>query len=404
MNKFIKILPFILILVLLTVLFLLAFWIATYMSGFSNSDVILELLKISLATSAFVIALYTLFSKDTRLRANGENILVVLIVFITSNILLIFSFVLSKACYSEYPITTAVTIAAILLYLGSFLFLFKIFLNAYNQIYNLRTNKFVKYFKPIRIILDAVRPYKHYETKSVPRETNQDSFQLLRSHLRDHEIEELAKGGSILITGPPQRALFDPVFALMHERLTKGNETVNFVCADQHPYRLLELFKSKYTIPQSKHKDIVFIDAYSPSYSFFEDIQQENSRLLSDEGFECVRAKSFSGLHTAMTKAWNIIKSKEEQAGRGTRRPMIAIYAHTSALCEFESTEQFRIFWWHVIPSERSYGVITIILEDELSGEAILSCLKQRVDYVLKVDAADPTMDRGAQIQASRIK
>jgi hypothetical protein len=404
MNKFIKILPLFLVVVLLAILFLVAFWVSVYMSEFSKSDVIIELLKISLATSAFVIALYTLFSKDTRLRANGENILVALILFIISNILLILSYVLSIASCSMHRITIAVTIAALLMYCGSFIFLFKIFLNAYNQIYNLRTNKFIKYFKPIRIILDAVRPYKHYETQSEGRETDQDSFQVLRPHLLNHEIEELARGGSILITGPPQRGLLDPVFSLMHERLIKGNETINFVCTDQHPYRLWERFKSTFSIPQEKHKDIVFIDAYSPSYSFFEDIQQENSRLLSLEGIECVKAKSFSGLHTAMTKAWNIIKSKEEQTGRGNRRPMIAIYAHTSGLCEFESTEQFRIFWWHVIPSEKSYKIITVIIEDDLSGEVILNCLKQRVDCVLKVEAACPTTDRGTQIQISRIK
>ena len=230
---------------------------------------------------------------------------------------------------------------------------------------------------------------------------NPDSFKSLRPHLLDHEIEKLASGGSILITGPPQKALLEPVLSLMQERLLSGNETINYVCADQHPNRLWELFKTTHSIPSDKHKDIVFIDAYSPGYSFSDDIQRENSRLLAAEGIRYVCAKSFAELHTAMTKAWNIIKSEEQKKGRNTRRPMLAVYAHTSALCEFESIEQYRIFWWHVIPSEKSYGVVTVIIEDELVEEVLLNCLKQRVDFVLKVVAVSPG---SPDVQISRIK
>ena len=82
--------------------------------------------------------------------------------------------------------------------------------------------------------------------------------------------------------------------------------------------------------------------------------------------------------------AFNIIKKNEHARSKNVRRPMVMVYAHVSALCDFESVEQFRVFWRRVIPSERSYGMLTFILEDELSGEEILNPLRQLVDFVLK--------------------
>ena len=54
-----------------------------------------------------------------------------LIVLIISNILLILAYVLSKASYLKYesPYIGMLVITALFLYLGSFLFLFRIFLN-----------------------------------------------------------------------------------------------------------------------------------------------------------------------------------------------------------------------------------------------------------------------------------
>jgi hypothetical protein len=66
------------------------------------------------------------------------------------------------------------------------------------------------------------------------------------------------------------------------------------------------------------------------------------------------------------------------------------VYLCTSALCEVESVEQFRIFWRHVLPSERNYGMLTIIIEDEEAGDEVLSPLRQQVDFVIEfaVDAS----------------
>lgn len=335
----------------------------------------------SLATSAFVTALYTLFSKDNRLRAHSDNVLVSLIVFLISNIFVIVSFIILPF-YSR--VAYGLAFGSIIFYLIGFGILFYwVFLKSYNQIYNLRTNKIWKYFKPIKSLTDFITPYRHYELKFVARKLKSDSFGVFKPHLSDEDIKKLANGSSILLTGIPTEKSMCLALELMKERLD-ADETANYVCADRHPLQIWEFMKQKYPISEEKRKDLVFVDAYSPSYAFTDDIQAENDRKLKDEeGIQCLRAKTFAGLHTAVTKAFKRIKSHESKKGRGKRRPMLAVYAYTSALCEFESIEQFRIFWRHVIPSEISYGMITLIIEDDYAGEEIINTLKQRVDFVL---------------------
>jgi hypothetical protein len=65
------------------------------------------------------------------------------------------------------------------------------------------------------------------------------------------------------------------------------------------------------------------------------------------------------------------------------------IYDHTSALCDFESDEQFSVFWRHVATSERCYGMLTIVIEDNSSGDNRLRLLKQCCNFVVKVESDD---------------
>jgi hypothetical protein len=148
---------------------------------------------------------------------------------------------------------------------------------------------------------------------------------------------------------------------------------------------------------QRRRRGLVFIDAYSPSFAFTDDIQRENDKRLTAEGVSYVKAHAFAGLHTAVNSAFHIIKRKAREDGTLLRRPHVMIYTHTSALCDFESVEQFRVFWRHVIPSERSYGMATFIIEDEHAGDDILGPLKQRVDFVVsyaRTDEGDITRQR----------
>jgi hypothetical protein len=161
-----------------------------------------------------------------------------------------------------------------------------------------------------------------------------------------------------------------------------NDETANYVTAERHPIDIWQALTSE---QQDKHRDdLVFIDAYSPRFAFTDDIHEENDRQLGDKRVTCIKAKTFAGLHTALAEAFNVFKARETQDhdGRGERRPMVVMFVHVSALCDMESVEPFRVFWRHVIPSERNYGVITLILEDAQADPEILAPLKQLAAFV----------------------
>ena len=380
-------LPFLLLALFLLVPLYYFSQFMTLTKGLSDSDLLKDLLKVSLGTSAFMIALYTLFSKDQRLRGNSENVFVALIFFLLANLFLCAAYI----CVLILSIPWAKSAGHYLSYVGcailicNYTFLSYVFLNTYNQIYNLRINKAWKFFKPIRELRRLLGSHKFYEAEVDKRESS--SLSLFKKYFGDEEVSRLSKGGSILLlcNSPDSSSQF--VDELIAERLLQ-KETINYVCAHRHPISVWERIQQKHSLGTDQLRDLIFIDAYSPSYAFTDDTHEENDRKLGTQGIRTVKAKTFSGLHTAMAKAFNIIKQNEKAKGRAARRPMTVIYAYTSALCEFESFEQFKVFWWHVIPSESSYGIITIIIESEYIDKAILDSLKQRVDFCIRVSVS----------------
>jgi hypothetical protein len=207
--------------------------------------------------------------------------------------------------------------------------------------------------------------------------------------LTPEERTRLGRGGAVLLTGASTHNVLVDVMALIGERIRHG-ETVNYVCCDRHPNEIWQILRSSFTadLPRLR-KSLVFVDGYSQSFAFTDDIQKENDQKLKADGGRFVKARSFAGLHTAVNKAFNITKDDTLRGGVRKRGPLLMVYAHTSALCDFESVEQFRVFWRHVIPSERSYGMATFIIEDEHAGDEILGPLKQRVDFVITYHRAE---------------
>ena len=47
-----------------------------------------------------------------------------------------------------------------------------------------------------------------------------------------------------------------------------------------------------------------------------------------------------------------------------------------------------------MIPSERSYGMITLIVEDAMAGDGVIKPLKELVDFVLEYNPIDGKFSR----------
>jgi hypothetical protein len=412
-----------LLLCLVLIIFLavpLAFGPSTHKVA-ATSD-LLNWLRLFLTTCAFVGALWAVYLKDSRLRANSDNVLISLSLFVIATFCLAGAVVsmqlanslpdslaiesITKGQHSsEAPPQAVGTVTAgarlVFLWLSAYLSLLSfeaflvalaglllfVFLRTYNQLYNLRTNKAIKYFKPIHVIRVALKSHKPYEYKMSPRKV--PSSGELWTLLDEGERQALQhNGASFLIKGSINNRVIDSILDWMLGRISDG-ETANYVVADRHPIEIWERMKQASAGINAFNKNFVFIDAYTPSFGFTDDIYDRNAASLKDEGVACVTAKTFAGLHTATNRAFNVIKANEKEGGRNIRRPMTMVYARTSALRDFESNEQFRVFWRHVIPSERSYGMITLILEDLLSGSEVIDFLSDVVDYVLCATVTD---------------
>jgi len=372
------------LLVLACAVLLAPLWIVSFSEKLTDRTHLLSLLRLFLMTGAFVGALWAIYVKENRLRANSENALVCLIILVSSLISL--GFAIACSFIAETYVTALTRGAALIsveLYVVALcVLLLNVFVPTYNQLYNLRTNKFYKYFKPFRYLQRWTVPLKEYATTMEKRVLEPNFPDELKGVFASPEdIASLTRGASVLITGAVRQAGLQKIMGWCGQRLATG-ETLNIVCCDRHPIDLWEQLKP--LCQESVHKDIVLIDAYSPTFAFTDDIHHSNDRKLAQQGVQTVRAKTFAGLHSATNTAFSLIQAQENKKKRNVRRPMVMVYLCTSALCEVESVEQFRIFWRHVLPSERNYGMLTIIIEDKEASDEVLSPLRQQVDFVIE--------------------
>jgi hypothetical protein len=358
---------------------------ATLSTTFGSAAQLRELLRLQLMSAAFVTALWALYVKDNRLRAHSENVLVSLVIFVIALLVGLVASLIGAFDYPEWlpAASRVVGLLSLEVYvIATAVLLVYVFTHTYNAVYNLRKDKFLKYFRPFRYLRARFGPHKPYEITMRPRTLPDTLPQLLQVCTSTTEDRERLKGGAaILVKGKISTAILRDVLRALVDQL-KSNTTLNLVVAGDHPHRYWMLMND---LGADAHaKDIVFVDAYTPVFGFTDDdINNEQCRKITECGVSVVKARSFAGIHSGVAQAFNIIKARENKEDRNRRRPSAIVYANTSALCDIESTEQFRIFWRHVIPSERAYGMLCIIIEHDGAGREVFDILEQLVDYTV---------------------
>jgi hypothetical protein len=372
--------------------------LVSYKSDFLKDSAFFELLRTYLATTAIVGALWAVYLKDTRLRSGSEYVLVSLFFFVlTLAIAAVGAILLVIEVESVKPGAAYFGYLALVFYVMSLgLLVTAVFVRSYNEVYNLRTNKFYKYFKPVRRLRGWFASDKNYEFSFQERDYDVGKCVLMANLFGEpadrtdaekermpFEKDRIKQGASLLLTGTVTAAVIEKVVEWIIRRMEK-NETASYVACDRHPYSIWEQLQAhgleNLHMGAPLSDNLVLIDVFTPAFGFTDDIHQERDRQLDSHGISFVKAKTFAGLHTAVNKAFNIIKHKDkEQKNKKVRRASVMVYDRTSALCDTESVEQFRVFWRHVIPSERSYGMITVIIEDTMAGDPVLKPLKELV-------------------------
>ena len=81
--------------------------------------------------------------------------------------------------------------------------------------------------------------------------------------------------------------------------------------------------------------------------------------------------------------AFKIIKKNEKAKSKNNRRPNRMVYDSLSTLQDVSSPEQITIFFNHSIPAEKSYKMVTFIIEYDDANE-VLTQLKRSVDAIIE--------------------
>jgi len=313
-----------------------------YKSDFLKDSAFFELLRTYLATTAIVGALWAVYLKDTRLRSGSEYVLVSLFFFVlTLAIAAVGAFLLVIEVEWVKPGSSYFGYLALVFYVMSLgLLVTTVFVRSYNEVYNLRTNKFYKYFKPVRRLRAwFAKEDKDYEFSFEERKQYEVGNCVLMANLfgipadrtdaaikrMPTEKTRIKQGASLLLTGTLTAVVIDRVVEWVIKRMEE-NETASYVVCDRHPHAIWERLQAHGLDKQhgSGHlsDNIVLVDVFTPAFGFTDDIHHERDRQLDRQGISTVKAKTFAGLHTAVNKAFNIIKQKDkEQRNKKIRNP-----------------------------------------------------------------------------------
>lgn len=158
--------------------------------------------------------------------------------------------------------------------------------------------------------------------------------------------------------------------------LRRGN-WVQYTSCTRHPIELLTAVKSWFDVHKSEDgwdwekqsKRIVAVDACTPNFGYTDSIYEVRTLEATKMCLKVIKSQpSFAGIHTAAARAFNLIKENSS----GTREPTLVVYEGLHALVDLESSEQYRVFFSHVLPSERLWGgMFTIVIEFSPGDENI---------------------------------
>ncbi|WAM22395.1 MAG: hypothetical protein OI717_00270 (plasmid) [Candidatus Methanoperedens sp.] len=384
-------------------------------------------LQIYALSIAFVVAIFTLFTKDFRLKEESSKLIFVLFLFLISITLTIFQILTNNNInyfsifivlliiilftigyrneenfYILIIISLAILIAGyisfyydgILSFLSysafgfGWLGLFYIFYISYTKIFHLREKRTLKHLWPFYQLNEwrkRIKKDEHYELNMDERKINENTFKSLPVKIKD-ELSKLdflkERGYSFLLI---MNEKINPInYGLMFSSDGLDNkEYINYVCVDKHPAIIFNQIKNLGNF----NKDyFIFIDVFSPNYGFDDGINIDKNREINNQGYKIVTAKTVAGIHTGVNKAFKIVESNVKGTGKKTRPPCRMIWDSFSSLVDMSSKEMIKIFLSHVIPSERNYGMISVFIESENTDPEILNLLKKLVDAVIYLD------------------
>lgn len=343
-------------------------------------SILYEFARFSIMSLAFIVALYAFFAKEARLREGAERLLLVIFLIGISALL---STVALMATFNGHDSTAVWSLnsAMVMFFCGWGVLLFN-FWKIYGRLYHMRQKRFWKYVPPFFWVYKLLP--KRYAFNILERE----SFTLRPYDLTETERQNFFKGATIFILGDSRVDLTRIAIDLLVDGL-QNKETGDYVCCHRPPDQVWQDIVSGY--PSMVRADIkpTFIDAYSPNFGFDDEVLKEKLANLRDTsgglGIHIISARTVAGIHTAGNTSWYI--NKKKVVGAGPRRPHRTVYDRLSALSPFSSVEQINNYIHHFMAAEKTYGMITIIIETFDSPKEIIATVSDLADYVIEYTA-----------------
>ena len=166
-------------------------------------------------------------------------------------------------------------------------------------------------------------------------------------------------------------------------------ETIDYVTAARSPLGVCNMLNEK-SAANELHCNLAVIDCFSPLYAFDDMAYQRTIEHNAKKGYLYFTAKSFAGIHAAITSSWHAFRKRQAKLYK-SRLPHRSIYFALSSLMLRSSEDQFISFINHVTASEKIYGTITMLLEPATLDDQVKSVLK-RASCAVILAKADGTL------------
>ncbi len=265
-----------------------------------------------------------------------------------------------------------------IIFTASWLHLCKVFYIIFGSLYHLRKKRFLKYTKFFGWFYEKFLHKSFYEKNYRERTVFKvDSFPNIAA---DH-LQKVKCGGTILLLYQ-DCVEYGGMIANYITETIKDGDTVDYVSTYKSPVELCSRFSDNQI--QEVVKRLSIIDCFTPHYSFDDKVVKFTKEEYKNKGFKFYKADSFAEIHTAANNSWyrfrKVCKSEENMY----RIPHRTIYDTLSSLIRFSSEELYFLFLRHVISSEKSYGMISLIIEPVSLKDELRNDLVRMADVVIE--------------------
>lgn len=268
----------------------------------------------------------------------------------------------------------------LIIFISSWICMCRVFYIIFGSLYHLRKKRFIKYTKPVAWFYEKFIHKSFYEKNF--RERNSLAFNSFNG-IDEQKMKKVKDGGTILILYHDDSTYSDFVLNYIKETIQNG-ETVDFTTTYKNPVEFCREIPDS-DVPQITRR-LSIIDCFSSQYAFDDKVVKYSKQDYSQKGFRFYNADSFAEIHTAANNSWYRFRKLCKSEENLYRIPHRTIYDTLSSLINFSSEELYFLFLRHVLSSEKSYGMISTIIEPYSLKNDLKNGLIRMADIVLEYE------------------